>query len=541
MATKSLMPSMFGLALFATSVAGNAFLEPSDSVTINQLESIFLSELLDPKRSVELVSVEEQMRPLFASLPKTDAGKLDASTARYALHRYFVQQHGWFMKGLNGETGSLNSTAGSMMKDFAPSYIQGLLDQQLQGAGLGIHELAAFAATLADVVHREVAGDLHKVFTSLALPMEESMPRHQADYAAKAFMITYFGNKFSNNKNGWVKLEKRLERIYPGWFDTLMWSQDLRSSHDILRSDRRNPFVDQKETFDDTFAYTKEFVHRLGPFQNNECHLLKQRLLDMEVGGTGRVPLSVFYVDGVTRNGKMLMMESPDYLRSLGALDDNPAQPSVIIPNYMNSLANCVSHSGFYNLCCFNECEGLLRRLEEDIAAPSAAPARIVEVVSELSSDTVVAPRNMSSTLLSRLGEIASFHGGHVPLHGRMFSQWMHHAFPRECPFPQRSGTTTPLSQLDWRAKHGISSDASKDLMASYVYGPESDVELTYESLPWDFAEELVTEYKRPAETSNLNAFLRQCMALVALATMIVSLARASKALPDGNGEKYLV
>ena len=28
-----------------------------------------------------------------------------------------------------------------------------------------------------------------------------------------------------------------------------------------------------------------------------------------------------------------------------------------------------------------------------------------------------------------------------VPLHGRLFAQWMHYAFPRHCPFPHVSGT----------------------------------------------------------------------------------------------------
>ena len=32
--------------------------------------------------------------------------------------------------------------------------------------------------------------------------------------------------------------------------------------------------------------------------------------------------------------------------------------------------------------------------------------------------------------------QVASHHGGKVPLHGRLFAQWLHHAFPRECPYP---------------------------------------------------------------------------------------------------------
>ena len=75
-----------------------------------------------------------------------------------------------------------------------------------------------------------------------------------------------------------------------------------------------------------------------------------------------------------------------------------------------------------------------MQHFETDLSAPSASPARIAETVSLLQSDTVDAPRNLSSALLTRFQEIADVHAGTVPLHGRLFAQWMHHAYPRECP-----------------------------------------------------------------------------------------------------------
>ena len=107
--------------------------------------------------------------------------------------------------------------------------------------------------------------------------------------------------------------------------------------------------------------------------------------------------------------------------------------PRVIITNYLTSPTNCIASSSFYSVCCMDECEGLLGHLEREIAAPEATSARIATVVSHLSSSSVVAPRKLPQALLDRLEEIASHHGGSVPLHGRLFSQWLHHAFPREC------------------------------------------------------------------------------------------------------------
>merc|ERR1719261_920436 len=43
--------------------------------------------------------------------------------------------------------------------------------------------------------------------------------------------------------------------------------------------------------------------------------------------------------------------------------------------------------------------------------------------------------------LRKQLSRIADKHRGKIPLHGRLFSQWMHYVFPQECPFPNQAGT----------------------------------------------------------------------------------------------------
>ena len=49
-------------------------------------------------------------------------------------------------------------------------------------------------------------------------------------------------------------------------------------------------------------------------------------------------------------------------------------------------------------------------------------------------------PWNLLETkLVSHLEAVAEQNGGQVPLHGRLFAQWLHYVFPYECPYPQRS------------------------------------------------------------------------------------------------------
>jgi len=60
-------------------------------------------------------------------------------------------------------------------------------------------------------------------------------------------------------------------------------------------------------------------------------------------------------------------------------------------------------------------------------------------------SSTVPGKPSLLALIIRRLEEVAVYHGGRVPLHGRLFAQWMHHAYPRECRYPHVSGTTDPL------------------------------------------------------------------------------------------------
>merc|ERR1719478_1089029 len=109
-------------------------------------------------------------------------------------------------------------------------------------------------------------------------------------------------------------------------------------------------------------------------------------------------------------------------------------------------------------------------KLERAIAAEMATPEQIISLVSLLTSETVSAPRRLSATLTQRLHSIAERNGGQVPLHGRLFAQWMHHAYPRECPFPHEAGTTNPQTPDEWMETTGNSnSKLSKEEMQKHV------------------------------------------------------------------------
>merc|ERR1719476_81266 len=178
-------------------------------------------------------------------------------------------------------------------------------------------------------------------------------------------------------------------------------------------------------------------------------------------------------------------------------------------------------------------------QLERSIAAPSALPGRIAELVAELPSVSVQAPRTLDPVLLSRLEEIAAQHGGKVPIHGRLFSQWMHHAYPLECPFPHEAGSINPQTVDEWLRDSGSASETSDEERQRVVEGDvcavnwEGKVECGDEEtdLPWSLAEELLTG---PEEAHDADAATcAPCAA--ALLLLVAALAALAAARHQGH------
>mmetsp|Transcript_82103 Transcript_82103/g.129311 ORF Transcript_82103/g.129311 Transcript_82103/m.129311 type:complete len:233 (+) Transcript_82103:2-700(+) len=122
----------------------------------------------------------------------------------------------------------------------------------------------------------------------------------------------------------------------------------------------------------------------------------------------------------------------------------------VMIPNYLNAASNCIAASHYYSVCCIDECEALFGHIERYIEGPTASPGKLAAFISKLPSSTEAGNRTLTSLQLQRLESIADKHGGYVPIHGRLFRQWMHNFYPRECSYPQLSGRSKSYSVNQW-------------------------------------------------------------------------------------------
>jgi hypothetical protein len=214
---------------------------------------------------------------------------------------------------------------------------------------------------------------------------------------------------------------------------------------------QKNPFGRISYSFDTASQAVSRISEGFGKWQHGECKELKDTLVSMDVEGTGRVSLTDFYARRQTPTGAWVFQETQDYLRNLGVLDESSTTKGaqLLVPNYVLSMSNCVEPSDYYSICCLSECEGLLGAIEAEVRAPLVTPAEIFPVVERLLA-TAATPRNLTEQLRTQLDTVAEKHRGKVPLHGRLFSQWLHYVFPQECPFPVLSEGHNPLTASEW-------------------------------------------------------------------------------------------
>jgi len=262
-------------------------------------------------------------------------------------------------------------------------------------------------------------------------------------------------------------------------------------------------------------------------------------------GGSGLVPLAKFWShDDRTSQARFQYVETIEHLRAIGALDETSGRhPQVRIPNYVLAPLNCGGYSSAISRCCLNECEFVMKDLEMQVGAPMAAPEALIGVVSNLSTSSVDSPRRLPLGLARRLHAIAAERSGQVPLHGRVFAEWLHLAFPNECPFPHSVDDGALRTHGHWSAD-GVADKQllSKEEMAKQQRlfnasedelhaGPED-----FGARPW-VDETLHFPVPRNSR-GTLLAGPAQAALLLAMGALLVRIARAS-VQEGGKGPKF--
>jgi len=481
----------------------NTFLRAS-KLSKQDVQSELMSELngniTHTGQKERITQLEDALREMFVSLPKDADGKLEHTVMRYALHRLMAKERGWFVIGLEPERDGRNMSVTSIktMMEWAPAFLQDAIENQMHSHSVGLHELAVLASTLEDLAQREESNRLQAVYDIYNFSKDQPIPAQDATQVIDSYVLVYFkgGNWTAKSKVEAYRRVNNFKHNHKAWKRLNLWLRAMQVKHSN---------ADSTMTLEGAKRIAQEISYSYGTYNEEDCSGLKSSLVALEDRMPGRVLLSDFYKQGLY--GQWKFTEKVDYLRTLGALDESDAdRPRVIVPNYVGSRPQCREASGLYAVCCPNECESLTNTLEHEIAQPAASPQQIIELVQKLSSPSVIAPRTLSDSLIARLDQVAAANDGHVPLHGRLFAQWMHNAFPRECPYPHTSGTTSPQTPDEWIAQTGHESHtASEEEMLCHVSGPcaggsasgvvdeqgQVDIEI-----PWTDIEELMHTHK---------------------------------------------
>jgi len=148
---------------------------------------------------------------------------------------------------------------------------------------------------------------------------------------------------------------------------------------------------------------------------------------------------------------------------------------------------------------------------------------------------------NVSQLLNSRLYQIAAKHGGKVPLHGRLFAQWLHHAFPQSCPFPHEAGATNPLTPDQWMKEKGHAEIKASDEEIRHAVesigvandGQITGMPLVYEedmvdgesSVPWSDVEDVLVTHSQDQPVKRVFSWQRNAMVLAIQILLVAGLA----------------
>jgi len=436
----------------------------------------------------------EILKPMFHALPKNERGTIGTGAASYALHRLFVQEHGWFVKGLHASNGTwAKSTPTDAFGGRTDEHSLALLASRLAAQGFCLQELALFAVAIENAIHGETALVLQSIYQQLGHLQEVTLSSTDAAHVIDTYMASYILG-ISPTETTQHQLLTTIEEQHPTWNETRQFLRHVEQ--DVLT---RNAFA---VSFNEVARVAEEAAARFGRWQSSDCKAMKLHLVQMQdKAGSGRVRLANFY-HGALHGEKWQFSETVEYLRQLGALDDtNPSDLRVIIPNYINSPSNCLASSSFYAVCCIDECEDLLRQLESKIGGPSALPDEIVALVNGLPPSSATSGNwTVEEKLVWRLREVADYHGsGQVPLHGRLFAQWMHFVYPQECVYPHLSGTTQPRRPDEYEEDTDQDATATEEEMLRLIQeGRQHRPNATFDevdgacSTMWVMEEELV-------------------------------------------------
>eukprot|EP00448_Togula_jolla_P024560 CAMPEP_0170592852 /NCGR_PEP_ID=MMETSP0224-20130122/13139_1 /TAXON_ID=285029 /ORGANISM="Togula jolla, Strain CCCM 725" /LENGTH=584 /DNA_ID=CAMNT_0010916773 /DNA_START=803 /DNA_END=2555 /DNA_ORIENTATION=- len=454
---------------------------------------------VEPER---FAAIERVLAPIWRVLPKNRNDRVDWRMLRFVAHRYFMQTSSLLIRGFEPSRRVNESSPGiaEMMRAKVPSMAEAMLEGKLAAKGFCFQDAVAMVAALEQLIIDSESAVLEKVFARRGLPLDGQLGQAELAQVMEEYMIHWFmgGNQASVR----ILTANRtlLEEVFLHWPEIRHFATGMATKIHFARQTKPLPgqglpLMTQSFSFEDAHQAVGGITRTFASYWESECQATKAALVAMDRDRTGRVSLPDFY--GSNLEGQWRFGESEAYLRDLGALDETSAWRGkrVIIPNYMQGSSNCMVTTANYLICCVSECEPILNEIEASIGAPLGLPKEILQLVTGM-TDFEDEPPSVSAALKGQLQRIAESHGGKVPLHGRLFAQWLHHVFPHECPLPHKLGSQPAQTPAEYGQSYMASeAEVHGHAAARNVSAQEAlDVQEEQHLLQWSEDEELFAE-----------------------------------------------
>jgi len=479
-----------------------------------------------------LVEVERVLAPMWRVLPKNDYGRVEWRMLRYVAHRFFLQQSSLLIRGLepNRQVNESHASNAVIMDEQTAALTETVMQGKRASVGFTLDDAVALVATMEQLIFNSESSLLEKVYAYGKKSTKNVLTHAQLHGLLEDYMVHWMiGNEqdvidilLSNR----TLLDEEIPRwkAISGFMDGVIKSMEF--SHQ--RSGSAQPgdglvAMDHKYDFEHAHEVVGGITKTFASYWESECQHIKASLIELDKTGTGRVTLSEFY--GANSDGEWRFGESEAYLRELGALDETMGTKQVIIPNYLQGASNCIVTTQHYYVCCVNECESVLNEIEEAIGQPVASADLVLEHLANATTYDDEALK-LTDYLRNQLQKIAETHGGKVPLHGRLFAQWLHYVFPRECPFPHKSGTYQALSPTEYGENY-LAADHEVSSHAAYRHLNATEQVVLEEAQwmsQWSEEEELIADYSAQmrAPWQRSNSFALIGVSGIALVVMVL-------------------
>lgn len=418
--------------------AGGMVRKESGGKTKSSLQSALQGVIADVSAE-RLIEVEAGVRSTYEAFPKNDMGQIPPRGDIFAavVRNYFAREHGWVIKGLEPPHPDFKLTEvheAHVLHSQAPRLATALKYVYDSNRGLSLTDIvqtiAALECLILDQSQELLKGAcaVNGLHPEAEEVREDGLDEDTFHEVLRSYLLLLRQGQPYNFTD--VRRYLRMKQRAMGGAD---WDELVEFERGAASAARAGG--SGRYSFDEVKKVVRALALKFGRWQHHECAEMKTTLMGLDEEGSGSVPFDKFHREPA--HPSFQFSESAEFLRKNSMLDDSDeGSPKVLLANYLLGPSNCIASSEYYYVCCLNECEGLVAELEHTIQMPFVPVEDLLGAVGRLPSDSVAAPREIPDARADQLRSVASQHGNVVPLHSAGFKQWLHGAYPNECPMP---------------------------------------------------------------------------------------------------------